>query len=141
MIGARSLGREVALLPFDLDTDNMGDVEVTFARSHVNVVGHVTVAQQDALDHALVALFPVFHRTVPGAGINSRRRQSSRVDVRGEYQFSDVPPGDYHLAVIDGSVADDWRLPDSLDTLAKSAAKISVTATGVVRTELRWSGR
>jgi len=141
MTGARSLGRDVALAPFDLDAQDMRDVEVTFARTRVNVVGHVTIVDQDARDRALVVLFPVFHRAMPGAGINSRRRQSARVDDRGEYRFSDVPPGDYHLAVIDGSASDEWRLPDWLDRIATTATKVSVTESGVVRTDLRWSGR
>jgi hypothetical protein len=141
MISARSQGREVALAPFDLDAEDLREVEVTFARTRVNVVGHVTIVDQDARDRALVVLFPVFHRAMPGAGINSRRRQSARVDDRGEYRFSDVPPGDYHLAVIDGSASDEWRLPDWLDRIATTATKVSVTESGVVRTDLRWSGR
>jgi hypothetical protein len=139
MTGARWRGQDVGLVPFDM-SDDVDDLEVTLSRSAVSAVGRVAVTGKGSLERALVVLFPVGYRSEPALTMNSRRRQASRVDTAGEYQFSNVPAGDYYLAVIDGGAGNTWVAEDQLDRIAGSAIKVTIIAGAVLRTELRWSG-
>ena len=140
MTSARWRGQDVALMPFDLMGDDVDDLEVTLSRGAVSAVGRVTVHEKASLERTLVVLFPLGYRSEPALTMNNRRRQSSRVDGSGEYQFSNVPPGDYYLAAIDGGIGNAWVAEDQLDRIAGSAVKVTIKPGVVVRTELRWSG-
>jgi hypothetical protein len=57
---------------------------------------------------------------------SSRRVQAVRPDVAGRYFFGDLPPGEYHLAVVTDIDADEWLEPGFLERLLGSSLRVTI---------------
>lgn len=64
------------------------------------------------------------------------RLRSTRVSTRGTYQIDQLPAGDYFVAAIDDRFAADWQRPQRLESLARSATRVTLGAAGTKTLDL-----
>jgi hypothetical protein len=69
-----------------------------------------------------------------------RRLLTARVASDGSFVFRTVPPGEYHVALVDEIQPGQWNDPAYLQTLVPSATKISITEGEKKTVDLRASG-
>jgi hypothetical protein len=124
-------GRETVGLPFEVGSDGITDVTVTFG-PQPELSGDVTDAGRPA-DDATVALFPTDRAAWRVTKLGNARVTTVRT-TDGTFAFQGVPPGEYFLTAVDDAVMGDWPAPEFLDRLAAGAARVILTS-GVVLTE------
>ena len=127
-------GHDISSSPVDLGGFDASGVVITFTDRWSAVHGTVESASRGADGDALVTLFPTDPRLWMDYGSGSRRVRAVRTSRSGAYAFGSVAPGDYYVAAIPDERAGDWRDPDFLQALSRSATRISV-AEGEQRTQ------
>lgn len=86
-------GREVNDVPFDV-TDDLSNLHVVFTDHPAAVSGRVTSSEPGDAATA-VLLFPADRTLWPDARALTRRVRIARTSAAGDFNLSDVPPGDY----------------------------------------------
>ena len=116
-------GRDVSVVPFDLDADIAG-LTVTLTDRPATLTGIVRTRTggPDAL--AAVAVFPADSREWVDYGSSPRRLASTRVDPGGRYQLVGLPPGDYYVAAVDEAVMATWQSPALFEALRPGAERL-----------------
>lgn len=127
-------GRDISSSPVDLRGFDASGVVITFTDRWSSVHGTVESPSRAGDGNALVTLFPTDPRLWTDYGTGSRRVRAVRSSRSGAYSFGSVAPGDYYVVAIPDEKAGDWRDPDFLQVLSRSATRISV-AEGEQRTQ------
>ncbi len=115
-------GVDVLETPFDF-TKDITSLTLVFTDRVSGVTGRVEGAGANSAD---VFLFRTDAAAWRDASLNDRRFRTARVSARGEFTIDAVPPGDYFVVAVRDEDAGDWRDPATLESLARSAAQISI---------------
>jgi len=119
-------GRDVADAPLEVRDDDVDGVVVTLT-DRITQIGGVVTAAQGADPDATVVAFPADSASWIDSAMNLRRMKSARSDKKGQYEFLDLPAGEYFLAAIPDELADDWSESASLSTLSRAATRVQVS--------------
>jgi hypothetical protein len=136
---ATAHGHDIICQPLEVGTDDIKDLAVTLSRRSTAITG--TVQDLDgARGRAVVVAFPedTARRTTGKTGWSPCVQQES-VDASGRFRISNVPEGEYFVAALDIRRLDEWPRQELLDSLSRSARRVSVRIEGTRPVDLRLS--
>ena len=119
-------GKDITDRVIDLQEDAT-NIVVTYTDRASRVTGDVRDTRGATSATAVVLAFPVEPEKWVGYGTNPRNLKSALVSQTGAYTLEGLPPGDYYVIGIDDADSADWMDPKSLESLARQAAKLSVS--------------
>lgn len=132
-----SEGKDYTYAPFDAsDGHDFTDVTVTLVRESSVLAGTVRDDKGTVSKTAGVIVFPVESAQWSGYGFSPPRIKSASVNTSGLYRFQNLPAGDYYVAAVDPSQLDDWKDPQFLQALARTATKTTMSWGGRVTQDL-----
>ena len=112
-------------------------VVLTFTNRETSLSGLLETAPgRPAIDHTILA----FSTNRDWWRAPYRRVRTARPDTKGEYRFSDLPPGEYFLVALTDLAPDDWRDPMFLDGAASQALRVMIAPGRAVIQHLRVAG-
>jgi hypothetical protein len=118
-------GREVGHIPIDITTD-LENVVITFTDKKGEITGTVRDPNNPTDVNATVLLFPEDPAGWVDYGRTSIRVTSVSAAANGQFKLGMPPDGGYCLIAIRDEDAENWRNPDVLAKLARSAERIQV---------------
>ena len=74
---------------------------------------------------ALVVVFPTDSTLWGATGANARRTRSLATNAAGGFSLT-LPAGEYYAAAVRDDLGDDWRDPDVLAAISRSATRVSI---------------
>ena len=118
-------GRDISDTPFDLGSEDIADVVLTFTDKPTELSGSARDTKgPDAL--ATVVLFPSDPALWLNQGQTPRRLKTARTGTDGSYRFSNLPPGEYLVAAVHSTLPGEWMDPQFLQRLAAQATLITI---------------
>jgi hypothetical protein len=129
MVGRRDVSDGV----FIMGSDDVGDVTVHCNDPQTRLSGTVRDDRGGADPASAVVVFPVEREFWSGPSIRVRRFQRVYSDKAGAFVVRTLPPGEYFVAAIPDQKSDLWQDPTVLNTLARSATRVTLS-TGESRT-------
>jgi hypothetical protein len=118
-------GRDISCSPLDLRSSVSG-VVLAFVDRVIGAVGTVRTPRGDRDGNAFVVVFPGDAQNWTPHDSNSRCLRSTRSARDGSYSFDRLPPGEYYVAALTDDEAADWPDPALLESIAKSAAQVTI---------------
>lgn len=122
-VGATLDGRDVTDAPLSISSDTSG-VSVRFTDRWSGINGSVAGARGPD-PSALVVVFPADSSLWGASGANPRRTRSAATNAAGGFSIT-LPPGDYYAAAVRDDIGEDWRDPEVLATISRSATRLSI---------------
>ena len=119
-------GANLADVPLTIEDADVGGVVLTFTDRVSDLSGIVRSEQGNAEAQASVIVFPTDASAWIDFGSSPRRLRTSRTSKDGSYRFSALPPGDYLVAAVRGDIGGDWQNPSFLETISRTAARVSI---------------
>ena len=102
------------------------------------LVGTVRTTDGLLAGGAFVMIFPTDKTYWSDFGASPRRLRAARVNNEGNYQIPGLPDGEYFLlAVSEQLETADWREPQTLERLSKSATRVTLTGAGPRMSDLQ----
>jgi len=120
-------GRDLADVPLTIDSGDVSGVVLTFTDRTSDLSGAVQNDQGRPDGEASVVVFPSDPAMRIDFGSSPRRLRASRTSRDGRYRFSGLPPGDYLVAALRGDIGSDWQSPAFLETVSRTATKVTVS--------------
>jgi hypothetical protein len=118
-------GREVGHVPIDITTD-LENVVITFTDKKGEITGTVRDPSNPTDVNATILLFPEDPAGWVDYGRASARVTSVSAAANGQFKLGMPPDGAYCLIAIRDEDAENWRNPEVLAKLARSAERIQV---------------
>lgn len=120
-------GRDYASAPIDTaGSDDLSGVVVTLTNAVPIVSGTVRAQSGAAPESGIVVAFPTLPELRVNAGLSPIRMKSTPMQSNGTFRFANLPAGDYFVAAIDRSHFANWRDPEFLATLERTAARVTL---------------
>jgi len=107
-------------------TDPISNLEITLTMQSATISGTVASDRGVAAGGLTIGVFPADRNAWRDFGASSPRMRSGRTDDGGRYRIGQLPAGDYFVTVIPPSRRNDWRSRDFFESVASSAARVSV---------------
>jgi hypothetical protein len=118
-------GADATDQPLDLSGDAV-DLLITLAASpFASIQG--TVTQAASAQDVTALLFPADRRLWAEPRAASRRFQAVAVSRKGTFALANIAAGDYFLAVVPDTETVDWIEASRLETLSRTAQKVTLT--------------
>jgi hypothetical protein len=117
-------GQEALGKPVELLTGTVAQLLLTFARQHSELVGNLRGTPANRSVGSFVIVFPTDSKLWDAA---LGRVASKVVDSNGDFFFTDLPSGEYFLALLAEKPAG-WGTPDVLKEISKSAVSVNILA-------------
>ena len=118
-------GADATDQPLDLSGDAV-DLLITLAASpFASIQG--TVTQAASAQDVTALLFPADRRLWAEPRAASRRFQAVAVSRKGAFALANIAAGDYFLAVVPDTETVDWIEASRLETLSRTAQKVTLT--------------
>jgi protocatechuate 3,4-dioxygenase beta subunit len=130
IVRSSTLGAQDALDAYVDVRQALSDAAIVFTDQLAELNGHVT-------PNTTVILFTTNQSQWSQ---QSRRLLTARAANDGSFVFRTVPPGEYHVAVVDEIEPGQWNDPAYLQTLVPSATKITITEGEKKTFDLRATG-
>ena len=122
-------GRDVSVEPLQLVDADISGMVVTFTDRTTTLTG--SVSGPNGVDPtAEVVVFPADSMAWKDVGVVARRWRAERVNNAGAFSIAGLPPGDYFVAALAGTLAGDRQDPVLLATVMKSASRVTLTDGG-----------
>ena len=118
-------GVDVTDLPLDLQTD-ASDLLVTVSTAPLASI-EGTVTRAGALQDVTALIFTADRRLWAEPRAANRRFQAAAVSLKGAFTLSNLPGGDYFLAVLPDTETADWIEASRLEALSRTAQKVTLT--------------
>jgi hypothetical protein len=121
-----ALSGGVEVLDFPLEVQSGKDVRdliFTLRDKNTELAGAVVDPATKPVTDRTVILFPSDERFWPAG---ERRVRACRLTEDGKYQFGDLPPGAYLLAVTESVEPDEWLDPDFLKKLLPASVPLTL---------------
>jgi hypothetical protein len=117
-------GLDVTDVPFDFGAEGKyTDAEIVLSRASGVIAGSVVdAANRRAKGYDAIAFSTDRERWFAG----SRHIRRARATAIGAFDISGLPPGDYWVTAVEGLASDDLDIPEGLDALQASAARVRV---------------
>ena len=118
-------GRDVADSPFELGSEDIANVVVTFVDKTSELTG--TVRSTKVADSGgTVYVFPADSAMWRDHGPAPRRFRTARVGTDGSYRLAPLPAGEYLAIAIASGVWSEWMDPKSLQKFAALATRLTI---------------
>jgi len=116
-------GRDIADIPLEIKSDNIGSLNVIFTDKISSVTGAVRDGRGTGIGNVSVIAFPSDEKLwVP----QSRHILTARTDSAGTYRLAAVPPGDYLIVAVEDVDQGEWFDPEFLDQIKNDATRVKV---------------
>lgn len=116
-------GRDRIDLPLVIEAVDVGDVALVFSDVHTLLSGVLEGPEgRTSAGYSVVVFSSDRSLWLPP----SRRAVLTRPRTDGHFEFQDLPPGDYLIAVVRDSQLADWRHSDVLESLAPGALSFTL---------------
>ena len=112
-----------AVLSLGTPAQSLKNVEIVLTRQQTHIAGRVTGDQGRAIGGCAAIAFAV---DADKWGDDSRFLATARSARDGAFDIRGLPAGDYFVTVADRVREDEWRDPDVLNTLARSAKRVTL---------------
>jgi hypothetical protein len=118
-------GHEVPLDSFDLGSDDVRDLVITFADQSTELAGTV---RDDAggVSGVAVCVFPFDYQTWIASGMSSRRSRTAALSKSNGFTIRDLPPGDYVAVAVPADLTVDLQDPKWIARLAPLGTRVSI---------------
>ena len=124
--GAMLGGRDVSVVPLEISNGDVDGVTLLFTDQPANELsGTVTTSRGEPAPAASVIVFPADRQLWTNVGGSPRNLRAVGVGSASRYRVTDLPAGSYLVAATTDRRAA-WADPKFLDTLARSAQKITI---------------
>jgi hypothetical protein len=123
--GASLNGRDVTDRPFDLGTEDVGPILLTFIDRPSELAGTARDAKGPD-PAATVLVFPVDAALWADHGPSPRRFRTVRVSTDGAYRLATLPAGDYFAVAVRSGVPSDWMDQKLLQKLSALATRVTI---------------
>jgi hypothetical protein len=130
-------GRDLSDGVFVMGTDDVVDVTVQCNNPTTRLSGTVRDERGRADPAAAVVVFPAERQFWSGSSLRARRFQRVFSDKSGAFAVRALPPGEYFVAAIPEQTSDVWQDRKRLETLARSATRVTVGPAESRTVELR----
>ena len=119
-------GRDVSDGVFVMGSDDVVDVTVHCNDPATRLSGTVRDDRGAADPASAIVVFPVERQFWSGPSMRARRFQRVYPDKAGAFALRTLPPGEYFVAAIPDHKSDLWQDPALLDTLVRSATRVTL---------------
>jgi hypothetical protein len=119
-------GRDATWMPLTLEGADLGGVVVTYTDKQTQLSGSVQGAGGAPEAQGLVVIFPMNYQQWLDNGMPSRVMRMARTTKTGTYQVNALPIGDYLVAAISDELQNDWQDPQTLPSVARIAARLTI---------------
>jgi hypothetical protein len=119
-------GRDATWMPLTLESGDVGGVVVTYTDKPTQLSGSVQGAGGAADPQGLVVIFPMNYQQWLDNGMPSRVMRTAHASKTGTYQVNSLPIGDYLVAAISDELQGDWQDPQTLPSVARIAARLTI---------------
>jgi hypothetical protein len=129
-------GRDLLDFPLQFG-HNIGSITgavLRFSDRHTQLSGTLQSVAGTSMSAFFVVAFPADRALWHPA---SRRVAFTRPSTDGQYEFRDLPPGDYVLAVLTELEPDGWRTTEFLERLVAVGATVTISEGGSTTQDLR----
>jgi hypothetical protein len=123
-----SLGdRDISDGPLEIRADDLPEILITCTDVVAQLSGVARTARGIPDPNATAVVFPVDRRLWSGGGPVTRLR-TGRANRTGTYLVSELAPGDYFVAAMDDGALENWQDQKSLETMSRTATRVTVGA-------------
>jgi hypothetical protein len=129
-------GRDVSETPIELVSEDV-HVVLTYTDRWTGLAGTVDTPDGRADADATVLVLPSDPDLWTNYGTTPRRIKSTRTGKTGEFNFTSLPPGAYHVVALPDAQAADWMDPALLAAISRVATRITIGEGEQKRTHLR----
>lgn len=128
-------GKDLLDIPIEFTSasTDVRDAFLTFSDRHTTVSGVLSSVSTQSTAGYSVIVFPV-DRTLWSS---NRRFLSSRFSTDGRYTFSDVPAGQYWIAVVADLDPDGWKQASFLEQAIAGSTRVAIAEGGAVRQDFK----
>jgi hypothetical protein len=119
-------GKDVSVDPLELTDKDVSDVVMTFTDQTTELSGTVTTSANAPDATASVIAFPADSQAWKEIGVVARRWRYERVAKAGTFTVAGLPAGEYFVAAVANNAAGDPRDPKYLETLVRTATRVSL---------------
>ena len=119
-------GRNVADVPLEVASSDIGDVILTFTDRPTELSGTTRDARGVADSEASVIVFPTDPDGWVDFGSGPRTLRIAKADKDGRFTIAGVPAGAYFVTAVRDDVAGDWQNPAFLQGLSLTATKVTI---------------
>jgi hypothetical protein len=119
-------GRDATWMPLTLESSDIGGIVVTYTDKQTQLSGSVQGAGGAPEPQGLVVIFPMNYQQWMDNGMPSRVMRTARTTKTGTYQVSSLPIGDYLVAAISDELQGDWQDPQTIPSVARIAARLTI---------------
>jgi hypothetical protein len=112
--------------PFELTTENIGNVVVTFTDRQANVTGTVT-GVGNAPAEGTVVIFPASYREWIAKGMSPRLMRNIRTQQKGAFTINGLPGRDYLIVALADDQVPDVQNPTVYEALARAATPLTLS--------------
>ena len=112
--------------PFELSTENIGNVVVTYTDRQSTVSGTV-IDGGNAPVQGTVIVFPAAHREWIARGMSPRLTRNLRTQAKGTFSIAGLPGRDYLILALADDRVPDLQNPTVYEALARAATSLTLT--------------
>jgi hypothetical protein len=116
-------GRSLTDDPLEISDRDISGIVLAFTDRTTQLTGSVANAAGAPDRAAEVIVFPADSQSWKEGVPNPRRIRASRTSTAGIYEFSNLPPGQYHVVAVPGNAAINMQDPKFLEALAGIATR------------------
>jgi hypothetical protein len=121
-------GRDISDSGFDAaaGADDLSDVVVTLTDAPARVSGTVMTSSGSVAADAAVLLFSPASADWVDRGATPRRQVRTTTSKTGTFGFTGMPAGEYLVVAVAGDLPENWRMPDFMTAIARTATRVTV---------------
>jgi hypothetical protein len=133
-------GRDISVEPLELSDADIGGVVIAFTDKTTELSGTVT-GPKGPDPAAEIVVFPADSMAWKGIGVVARRGRVQRVSGAGAFSISGLPPGDYFVAAVPGTLPGDRQDPALLAALIRDASRVTLADGGTTSVQVTMRAR
>jgi hypothetical protein len=118
-------GKTIPDQPITVANADVSGVVITLTDRAGSISGSVRDERGRSDSNATVIIFPGDRALWVNTTASPRRLRSTRVSTRGTYEIAPLPAGEYLAVAIDDRFSADWQRFDRLETLSRSATRVT----------------
>lgn len=112
--------------PFELATENIGNVVVTFTDRRTTISGSVMTAGGVAVEGTVI-VFPAAYREWISRGMPARLMRNVRTQAKGAFSIVGLPARDYLIVAVADDQLPDVQNPTVFDALSRAATTVTLS--------------